>query len=439
MGRSRMPRELALSIDALEGDGFGVASYGESFVRTVRVKNALPGEAVVARTLKRRKGEWLAEAIEIADGAASRRHPACEFYPRCGGCAVQHLDYDAQLALKEAGLKAALRENGVQPQAYRPPVYGPQFNYRTKARFGVRVVGGEVLVGFRESFSNRVGRMTACLTLTEPLSALIARLKVLIAGLSNPERIPQVEVAAGDDAAALIIRHLEPLTDQDQEKIRAFGVAHGVRAFTQSGGYETVTAASPAARDPYLGYRNPDYGLHFLFAPSDFTQVNLEMNLKLVNAAIAGLAAPAGASVIDLFCGIGNFSLPLAAAGLRVRGLEGAEPAIERAQLNARRNGLAGRCEFAVQDLYDADCLNLGQADYLLLDPPRSGAGPNLAGWLESTGARRVAYVSCSPKSFAEDAAVLEKAGFRLQQAGIYDMFPNTAHVETLGIFQRSW
>jgi 23S rRNA (uracil1939-C5)-methyltransferase len=281
--------------------------------------------------------------------------------------------------------------------------------------------------------------MTACLTLTEPLSDLLVPLKQLISQLSAPDRIPQVEVAAGDEDAAVILRHLDPLTEEDRQAIAGFSSMYRVRAYTQSGGYDTVAPASDRAAARYLGYQNPDFGLHFLFAPMDFTQVNLVMNRKLVQAAILGLGAPEGAEVLDLFCGIGNFSLPIAAAGLRVQGLEASASAIERAQMNARLNGLSERCEFAVQDLYDADCLNLGQADYLLLDPPRSGAGPNLPAWLESTGAIRVVYVSCSPRSFAQDARVLLSAGFRLEQVGIYDMFPNTAHVETLGIFQRSW
>lgn len=442
MARSRMPKELVLSIRSLGGDGYGVATYQKPdshIERTVRVKNALPGEEVTARMLKRRQGEWLGEAIGITERSAGRRAAACEFFPRCGGCAMQHMDYDRQLALKQSGLTAALAENGVAPDRVRPPVYGPRFNYRTKARLGVRVVGESVLVGFRESFGNRVARMSECLTLTGSLSELIEPLQRLIAGLSVPEWVPQVEMAAGDENCALILRHVRPLSEADLERIHAFGSAHGVRMYTQSGGYETVSPASPGAESRFLGYRNPDYGLHFRFAPSDFTQVNLQMNLKLVSAAVAGLNAPAGSSVLDLFCGIGNFSLPLAAAGLNVRGLEASAPAIERAQMNARHNALSARCEFAVQDLYDADCLNPGQADYLLLDPPRSGAGANLAAWLETTGARRVAYVSCSPASFAKDAAVLTQAGFVLEEVGIYDMFPNTAHVETLGIFQRTW
>jgi 23S rRNA (uracil1939-C5)-methyltransferase len=431
-----MPKEVEIQVSGIGDDGYGT---GRSGARTIRVKNGLSGETVTARVLKRRKGEWLSEAIDIADPSADRQPSACAYFPRCGGCAVQHLNYPAQLDLKEHGLREALAANGVQAKAFAKPVFGPRFNYRTKARFGVRVVGGEVLVGFRETFSNRVGRITECLTLVEPLSELLVPLKQLIAGLSSPLRIPQVEVAAGDTDTAIILRHLEPLSDSDRRAISDFSRACGVRTYTQSGGYETVTPASESAERPYLGYQNRDYGLHFLFAPTDFTQVNLAMNQKLVRAAVNGLAAPAGSRVLDLFCGIGNFSLALASTGLEVRGLEASANSIERAEMNARHNRLSRQCEFTVQDLYDADCLNLGQAEYILLDPPRSGAGPNLSAWLEGTGARRVAYVSCSPKSFAQDARVFIDAGFELEQAGIYDMFPNTAHVETLGIFQKSW
>ena len=381
----------------------------------------------------------MTEALQVDQASPNRRLPACAFFPRCGGCAVQHLDYPMQLRLKERGLREALAAHHVNAPPLQPAVSGPRFNYRTKARLGVRVVGGEVLVGFRETFSNRVGRMTDCLTLTSQISALLTPLKALIGSLSCPDRIPQVEVAAGDQSTAMILRHLEPLTEADLTLIAEFSERLGVRAHTQSGGYGTVAAASDSAREPYLGYLNPDFGLHFLFRPTDFTQVNLAMNRKLVRAAVAGLQAPAGAKVLDLFCGIGNFSLALASAGLRVRGLEAGADSVARAEMNARHNGLSDRCEFEVQDLYDADCLNLGRADCILLDPPRSGAGPNLSGWLETTGARRVAYVSCSPKSFAADAAVLDQAGFDLVKVGIYDMFPNTVHVETLGIFQKRW
>ncbi|MGD8415671.1 MAG: 23S rRNA (uracil(1939)-C(5))-methyltransferase RlmD [Pseudomonadales bacterium] len=420
-----------MDVEALDRDGHGMA---QTHSRTLRIRNALPGEAIVARMLGRRGGEWRGEAVTIAGTSPERVSPACPYFPRCGGCAMQHVSYEAQLKLKKETLLDALAAHRVSVERVMPVTTGPRFHYRSRARLGVRRVGSRVLVGFREGFSSRVARMSACAILSEPLARLPGALGDLIGGLSRPERVPQVEVAAGDDAAAMILRHLEPLTAADTERLASFARMHRLRCYTQSGGYDTVRDVAGAP--PYLGYANVDYGLHFLFRPTDFTQVNLAMNRKLVRAALAGLAAPPGSRVLDLFCGIGNFSLPLAASGLRVRGFEASAEAVDRARLNAARNGLGDRCEFAVEDLYDADCLNLGQAEYVLLDPPRSGAGGNLAVWLRRSGARRVAYVSCSPASFAADAAVLNQAGFVLEQVGVFDMFPHTAHVETLGIFR---
>lgn len=436
MGRSKLPPVLEIGIDVLGADGLGKATFRE---RQLRVKNALAGEQVSVRVVRRRGGLWYAEAGKIADRASERVEPVCPVFPRCGGCAMQHLDYAAQLENKQSRLLQALDESGVVWERLAPVTAGPRYHYRSKARLGVRVVGGEVLVGFRESFSSRVVRMDACPALVVPLSRLVGPLRSLIAGLSRPDRVPQVELAAGDEATALVLRHLSALSAQDQARIVTFGEAHGVRCYTQSGGYDTVIPAAGASFQPYLSYGNPDFGLHFCFRPTDFTQVNMAMNRRLVRAAVEALDAPPGSRVLDLFCGIGNFSLALAARGLVVRGVESAADAIERARLNAARNGLTGRCEFAVQDLYDADCPDPGKAEFVLLDPPRSGAGPNLAAWLASGDVKRIVYVSCSPASFAADAAILGAKGFSLEQVGIFDMFPHTAHVETLGVFQKRW
>jgi 23S rRNA (uracil1939-C5)-methyltransferase len=437
--RSRRPSEIESVIDAVDHEGFGEATYGEQGKRRVRIKNALPGEAVSARVLKRRKGVWLAEAFEVASDSTSRVVPGCGYFPRCGGCAMQHLDYERQISLKEDYLLAELSRQGVVAERVNPATLGPRFNYRTKARFGVRVVGGEVLVGFRETFSNRVARMDACLTLTQSLAALPGSLKTLIGTLSCPERIPQVEVAAGDEGAAIILRHLEQLTTGDIEHIESFSQAQGVRVYGQSAGYDSVVALSANAAEGFLSYGNTDFGIHFRFRPMDFTQVNMDMNRKLVRAAVAALVPHSAGVVLDLFAGIGNFSLALAARGLRVHGLEASAESIDRARMNARHNALEARCEFEVRDLYHADCLDLGRAASMVLDPPRSGAGPNLDSWTRSSGVERIAYVSCSPVSFAADAATLVKAGFDLIEVGIFDMFPHTAHVETLGIFHKRW
>jgi 23S rRNA (uracil1939-C5)-methyltransferase len=440
----RAPREITPTIVSLESDGLGVGEVDE---RPVRIRNALPGETVRARVLKRRGGTWFGEAFEVDEppagqGAEVRVVPACPYFPRCGGCSMQHMNYPAQVALKERSLRAALEAQGVTPRRFAAPTLGPRFGYRSKARLGVRVVNGQVLVGFRESFSNRVGRMNECLVLTPALASLPGELKAVLSSLSAPERIPQVEIAAGDANTALIIRHLDPLTEADIGILRDFSRLRGVRIYGQPGGYDSVTAISESAMEPYLSYANPDFGLHYLFRPMDFTQVNMEMNRKLVRTAVSLLKQGASGpdeKVLDLFCGIGNFSLALAAEGFQVTGYEASAAAVERAGLNARRNGLAGRCEFEEKDLYDADVPLPGDANLLLLDPPRSGAGPNLGAWLRTTGALRVVYVSCSPASFAADSAVLLKEGFELEQVGIFDMFPHTAHVETLGVFQRKW
>ncbi|MGE0625461.1 MAG: methyltransferase domain-containing protein [Pseudomonadales bacterium] len=436
MGRGKLPRSVDVQVDALGLDGLGHARH---LTRELRVKNGLPGEQVSARAGRRRRGIWYVEAERIEDPAAMRVAPACGEFPRCGGCVMQHLDYAEQVRLKESQLLDALAQSGIEPEQRLPAATGPRFHYRSKARLGVRVVGTDVLVGFRESFSNRVMRMDACPALVPSLSSLIGPLRDLIAGLSQPDRVPQVEVAAGDGATALVLRHLTALTPEDRIRIESFGARHRVRCYTQSGGYDTVTPASRQAQQPYLSYGNPDFGLQFHFSVTDFTQVNLAMNRQLVRSAVDALRAPRGSAVLDLFCGIGNFSLPLASRGLRVKGLESSAEAIDRARLNAARNGLGGWCEFAVQDLYDADCPDPGGAEFVVLDPPRSGAGPNLAAWLASGDVRRIVYVSCSPASFAADAARLGECGYALEQVRIFDMFPHTAHVETLGVFQKRW
>jgi 23S rRNA (uracil1939-C5)-methyltransferase len=435
----RGPRLVEVTVDALSADGLGEASFeldsGER--RPVRARNALPGETVTVRVLKRRGGAWFGEAVTPDAAAPSRQVPPCEVFPRCGGCALQHLDYPAQLAHKSARLRAELERAGVRPARLRDPVSCGQFHYRYKARLGVRVVGGELLVGFRESYSSRVARMSDCKTLAPPFVRMLPQLRDALAGLSRPDRVPQVELAGGDREFAVIVRHLCELDGADRARLRDFGRITGMRVFLQSGGYDSVVELDPAST-PFLSYANPDFGLCYRFLPTDFTQVNPLVNRALVRTAILALAPEPGARATDLFCGIGNFSLALARRGLDVRGYESAAGAVERARLNARANGLTPRAEFAVADLYDAECPDLPESEYLLLDPPRSGAGPNLARWARSPALQRIAYVSCNPVTFAADAAVLQAQGFVLEQAGIFDMFPHTAHVETLGLFGRA-
>jgi len=352
---------------------------------------------------------------------------------------MQHLRYREQLELKQQLLLDELQRSGVSATTLVAPRSGPQLGYRTKARLGVRVVGESVLAGFRESYSNRVARMESCEVLIPRFSRLVKPLRLLVGSLHRPESIPQLELASGDGDAAVVIRHLEPLTREDIALLHAFERAEGVRLFLQPGGYETIVPLDDS-RPSWLGYANPDFGLYYRFLPWDFTQVNLSMNRRLVREALLHAGASAPRSVLlDLFCGIGNFSLAAASLGWRVIGIEASEAAVDRARMNADSNGLGDRCEFLAADLYDPATDLPVKADCLILDPPRSGAGPNLDRWVEAVAPERIVYVSCQPATFASDAAVLTARGYRLERVGIFDMFPHTAHVETLGSFRRSW
>lgn len=429
----RSPREIDVSISDLEEGGLGGATFED---HPVWARNALPGECVTVRVLKRRAGAWYGEADTPVLAARSRQSPACAAYPRCGGCVLQHVDYSCQLEHKQAVLRKALDAHDVQPVRWRTPVCGPQFHYRHRARLGARVVGGRLLVGFREGFSNRVARMSDCKVLALPFSRMLPDLQQTLGQLAEPDRIPQVELTGGDRDFAVVVRHLSHLDVRDRELLTAFSRRSGMRVFLQPGGYDTVAALEGTGPDE-LCFANPDFGLCFHFRPTDFIQVNPYVNRALVRAVVLALAPRPGASALDLFCGIGNFSLALARRGIRVHGLENASGAVLRARHNAGVNGLSSWAEFAAADLYDSRCPELPESEYMLLDPPRSGAGPNLRRWVDRPGLRRIAYVSCNPRSFASDAAVLAEQGYQLEEAGMFDMFPHTAHIETLGLFIR--
>ena len=450
---AKSPTEVELDVVNLSEDGLGGATLND---RPIWIRNALPGERVIARILKRRGGKKFADG-RLVDSAGSevnankdRVPSACEYFPRCGGCAMHHISADAQLLHKQNSLAEELLRVAVEPGQWRQPSALVRTGYRRKARMGVRVVGENVLVGFRESFSNRVARIDHCLTLTKELSALLPDLKSTIAAMSEPHTIPQLEVAQGDSSVAILVRHLQPLSAEDRELWCHFELKHRVQVLLQSKGYDTLARLNEQDEVMALDYKILEYGLSLQFYAHQFTQVNALMNRELVRTALGYLGNITGHIVADMFCGIGNFTLPLARAGAKVVGIEGSQEATLMGQNNAQRNGLCEQCHFTDEDLYSetasaeadasmsATMRHFGQfPQALILDPPRSGAGPNLESWVTSPELEQIVYVSCNPKTFADDAKRLSDAGFVLREVGIYDMFPNTAHVETIGHFVR--
>lgn len=432
---SRKPvvrREIEMQINDLSSDGFG---RGQINAREIRLRNALPGEQVQGLVRKRKRRVDHGDALTILEPSPARQSPVCAVAHRCGGCTFQHASARYELDWKEGQLRKALERAGVAVERWQPPVAGPQHGYRHKARLGVRWVSEQIYLGFREAFSGRVVDMRTCTILTPRLAALISPLRDRMAELSIAARIPQIEVAAGDTTLAMVVRNLDALTDRDHELFRAFAADQRIEVFLQPAGPDSVVWLT--GRGEPLGYSNPDFGLQFVFEPLDFVQVNPVTNRHLVRKAVLELAD--STQVLDLFCGLGNFSLALARTGKSVIGLEASETAVVRARLNARRNGLQGRTVFEPVDLYGAPLqasLQSQSCDAILLDPPRLGAGPQLRTWLHA-GVQTVVYVSCNPESFAKDAVVLGEVGLRLIEVGIYDMFPQTTHIETVGVFRR--
>ncbi len=379
--------------------------------------------------------------------------PRCAAFGTCGGCSAQQLDGAEQLRAGERLLAGHLRDlAGLEPDRYEwlPPLTGPRWNYRRKARLAVRVVPrkGGALVGFREQRGGRVTVMNDCETLAPPLARLIRPLRALLNELDARAAIPQIEVAAGEGGeasrhaeAALVVRHLQPLTRADRSLLVEFARQWNLQVYLQAAGPASVHGLHPrqGQGEGRLHYHLPEFALRFAFHPLDFVQVNAEVNRRAASLVVELLAIEAGDRVLDLFCGLGNFSLPLASRGAAVTGVEGSATMVERARGNARANGLEGQTRFFAADLHrwnsSADWAS-GPYDKILLDPPRSGALESVA-LIAASGARRLVYVSCNPESLARDARELGRRGYDLKSAGVMDMFPHTSHVESVAMFER--
>ena len=429
----KAPKLVEVDIVDIAEDGF---AQGTAEGRQIRVKGALPGERVVARIIKRRKGIWWGTPATTTGRAAT----TCPAFHHCGGCAMQQLDAHAQLEHKQSLVLEALQARGVQPERIASPVHGPRLLYRRKARLGGRYLADkqEFLLGFRESFGSRVARLDTCPVLAEPFSTRFSELKNLLGAMPARAHLPQIEIVSGSDGASLALRHLIALSQRDLELLGAFERASGIQVLLQSGGYDTLVRLDGAPERP-LSYRLDEFGVCLSFQIGDFIQVNERVNERLVAAALAMLKPAPGERVLDLFCGLGNFTLPIARHGADVVGIEGSKQMVARAVANAERNRLGQRLRFLSTDLYDRaepGATWHEKFDKVLVDPPRSGCGPALA-LLTAPGVGRVVYVSCHPESFAADAARLRARGFDLKRLGLFDMFPHTAHVETLAVFER--
>ena len=433
-------------MNLLEGEVGDLSHDGRGVVRcdgkVYFVEGALPGERIRFTRQRRRKKHEIGALEEVLEASPERAEPPCRYFGTCGGCALQHLDPAAQIRYKQRTLLENLERLGnVCPEQVLEPLVGPQRGYRRKARLGIRFVPkkGGVLVGFRERHKSYITSLDECLAMDQRVSALLPALHELVAQLSCYQRLPQIEVACADTHIAMVFRHLEALTETDIAILKDFAEQSDVDVYLQPGGLDTVHCLAPAEPRP-LEYRLDGFDVSIRFEPTDFIQVNAELNTRMVEQAIELLDLQADDQVLELFCGIGNFSLPLATQAARVMAVEANQALVDRAWANARRNDL-DNLEFAVADLYTEQVAALkSQQDCnkLLLDPPRSGAIEVVRDLVPEIWPERIVYVSCNPGTLARDSELLvRKHGYQMLNAGVMDMFPHTAHVESIAVFSR--
>jgi 23S rRNA (uracil1939-C5)-methyltransferase len=426
-----------LLIESLDHEGRGVAHHEG---KAIFVDGALPGEIVEASPYRKKPNFELAALCRVLKPSAMRVDPQCAYFGTCGGCSLQHVDARAQVAAKQRVLEDNLWHIGkVEPEQVLPAIHGPAWGYRHRARFSVRHVAkkGGTLVGFREKRSSYVADMRSCEVMPRRISALLPALRESLEQLSIRGRVPQVEVALGEAVDVLVLRILQALSAEDEVLLRQFAEQHAVQLYLQPQGPDTAHAFHPPlAADLY--YTLPEFDLKIRFTPTDFTQVNHEINRILVRRALTLLAPRSGEHVADMFCGIGNFSLAIARSGAKVTGIEGSAALVKRAAENAAANGLADGTHFMKMDLFKIDATALaalGRCDRMLIDPPRDGA-VELIKSIGDNAPGRIVYVSCNPATLARDAGLLvQTKGYRLSGAGVVNMFPHTSHVESIAVF----
>ncbi len=437
MARAKRAEPVATSVDSLSHEGRGVAQVGN---KVVFIDGALPQEEVVFRYTRRRRRYDEGQLLEVVKASPRRIQARCPHFGICGGCSLQHIDREFQIRHKQQVLIEQLAHIGrVEPKHLLPPLTGPEWGYRRKARLAVKHVQkkGKVLVGFREKASPYVADLARCEVLHPRVGLKLEALGVLVAGLSVYDQIPQIEVAVGEPEVALIFRHLVPLSAEDRARLQSFALEQDFSIYGQSGGMDTVEPIWPETAS-LLRY-SPEDGIVIQFEPAQFTQVNFEINREMVARALTLLALNRSDRVLELFCGLGNFSLPIAARAGFVTAIEGEAALVARAQANAAANAV-GNAAFHVMDLCaDIGAVPLGgRYNKIFLDPPRSGANQVLE-ILDYTGIDRIVYVSCNPATLARDAGLLvNRRGYALESCGVMDMFPHTAHLESIALFLRS-
>ena len=435
--RKPLPNRCRQLVESLSHEGRGIAHING---KTVFIGGALPGEQVTFQYTRKRGQFDEGRVVDVVEASALRVEPRCRHYALCGGCSLMHLDSEQQILHKQSVLLEQLQHiGGLAPERVIPPLSASHWGYRRKARMGVKYVAGKekVLVGFREKNSRFIADIDSCEVLHPFLGKTIGQLKELIRGLSVYRQIPQLEVALSDAVAAIVIRHLAPLTDEDKSTLAGYEKMHPVRFYLQPAGLDSVHSLSDQV-EQNLHYLLDNHNVTIEFTPTDFTQVNFELNTLLVDRVISLLDLSGADSVLDLFCGLGNFTLPMARYTNYVTGVEGSEELVRRARRNAEKNSLPN-VEFRVCDLTARDIgtqVTTHRYNKVLLDPPRSGAR-EIIEQLDLQQVEKLVYVSCNPATLARDAGILVKqGGLSLKAAGVMDMFPHTSHVESIALFE---
>lgn len=427
-------------IESLDHEARGIARLDG---KTVFVDAALPGEIVEYASFRRKPSYELGHLVNVLKPSTARVEPKCPHFGICGGCSMQHMEPSAQVAAKQRVLEDSLWHVGrVRPETILPPIQGAPWAYRHRARLAVRQISkkGGMLVGFHEWRSSFIADMQSCPILPPHVSELLMPLRELFGALSIADRLPHIEISVGESCTALVLRILEPLKGRDEHCLRDFADHYGVVIYLQPKGPDSAYRFHPSA-GPRLSYTLPEFDLELDFRPTDFTQVNHAVNRVLVRRALRLLDPLPGDRIADMFCGLGNFTLPIARSGATVVGIEGSEGLVQRGRENALANGLAAQVEFGVANLFEcseASLEALGRFDKMLIDPPRDGAHELVKAIAEKDGPQRIVYVSCNPSTLARDAAVLVAGkGYRFVSAGAVNMFPQTSHIESIAVFER--